>query len=91
MKKDKSQDAHLRINLKFTLHLPFGIEKPQLKENSNISVGFTGADSYAYSFPFSGVLQYLYQLAYRMFKLFVCVLQINLKLVIYLHLGDIYG
>lgn len=26
-KKDKAQDAHLRINLKFTLHLPFGVEK----------------------------------------------------------------
>ena len=26
-KEDKAQDAHLRINLKFTLHLPFGVEK----------------------------------------------------------------
>ena len=53
-KKDKAQDAHLRISLKFTLHLSFGVETPQLKENSNRNVGFIVAGSYAYSFPFSG-------------------------------------
>lgn len=26
-KEDKTQDAHLRIYLKFTLHLPFDVEK----------------------------------------------------------------
>lgn len=56
-----------------------------------MNVGFIGAESYAYSFLFSGVLQYLHSLAYRMFKLFACVLQINLKLAIYLHLGGVYG
>ena len=30
-KKDKAQDAHLRMNLKFTLHSSLGVEKPQLK------------------------------------------------------------
>lgn len=89
-KKDKAQDAHLRINLKFTLHLSFGVEKPQLKENRNRNIGFIGVGSYAYSFPFSGVWQYLHSLAFRMFKLFTCVLQINLKLAIDLHLGGIY-
>lgn len=40
---------------------------------------------------FSGALQYLHLLAYRIFKIFACILQINLKLAIDLHLGDIYG
>lgn len=30
-KKDKAQDAHLRMSLKFTLHSSLGVEKPQLK------------------------------------------------------------
>lgn len=31
-RKDKAQDAYLRINLKFTLHLSSGVEKQTLAE-----------------------------------------------------------
>lgn len=42
-------------------------------------------------FCFQGFCNIYINLHIECFKLFVCVLQINLKLAIYLHLGDIYG